>query len=133
MKISHLGDIIKVSDKDIVIEIRTENGCDTCPISFCCTAKSDAIVTIKNNEGQYKKGDEIEVLIDDNVEKLGILLSYVLPSALIFASLVIASVCGVSDTAAAWLSLVCVAVYYAVLLFCRKTIGRICKIELKKR
>ena len=133
MKISHLGNIIKVSDKDIVIKIRTENGCDNCPISFCCTAKSDAIVTIKNNEGQYKKGDEIEVLIDDNVEKLGILLSYVLPSALIFASLVIAGVCGVSDTAAAWLSLVCVAVYYAVLLFCRKTIGRICKIELKKR
>lgn len=133
MKISHLGSVVKVSDKDISVKIRTEDGCDTCPISFCCVAKNEAVVAIKNNNGQYQKNDEVEVLIDDNVEKLGILLSYVLPSVLIFVSLAVVSAYGISDTIAAWVSLACVAVYYAILLICRKKIGKICRIELKKR
>lgn len=132
-RISHIGEIIGFDNNKAVVKIQEHTACSDCALSSCCGAKKSPIVQVFVGEKDFNKGEKVLLSIDDKAEKLGILLSYVLPSIIIFASLFVTKYMQLPDDICAVITILCVVLYYPSLLLFKKKINRQFDIMIRKR
>ena len=132
-QISHLGEIVEFEGDKAVVKIKEQTACSECALSSCCAAKNIPMIKVEADTKNFAKGEEVMLLIDDGAEKLGILLAYVLPSMVIFVSLLITKYMQMPDDFCAAAVILCVALYYPFLLLFKKSINRHCRVAIRKR
>jgi len=122
MPIEHRAILTKKEKDFYVFSLVKKENCKECPIASCCTIKSDKIFTVKKTKcnQNIKIGDEITIQMGKKTEFLGILLSYILPTFIIFASLSVTLLLGMKDENSALICIAMVLIYYLLLLFIKK-------------
>lgn len=129
--IEHRGIISKKNGKTPEIKLKKSDGCEKCPISSCCSTKSTDKVVVEENDEVFSVGDKVVVCVSDKAEKLGVLLSYILPSVILFVSLLAGFASNMTEDYCAYGAIAALSVYYLLLFIFRKKLDNVAKITIK--
>jgi len=129
--VEYNGIVLNAEGGVVKIKICNHGSCEGCPISGCCSAKNGDVISVDTKD-KFEIGDKVTIEIGEKVEKLGVLLSYVLPSIILFVSLLAGFAFRAEDDNCAYISVVSLAVYYLLLAFFRKTLNKMAKVTVKK-
>ncbi len=114
--IEHRAKIIYKNSKTIMVKFIDTDACENCPIAHCCQISSKETIDIPSDlVKKADNGDEILILINENTQKMGILLYYLLPTLIIFVSLIIGKYLQASDEQNILYSFLSLIVYYGML------------------
>ncbi len=129
--IEHSGTVSKKNGKTLEIKLKKSDGCEKCPIFSCCSAKSADKVVVEANDEVFSVGDKVVVCVSDKAEKLGVLLSYILPSVILFVSLLAGFASNMTEDYCAYGAIAALSVYYLLLFVFRKKLNNLAKITIK--
>jgi len=131
--IEHDGIVIKVADRFIIVAIQNQSACATCHSKGACglSEVTQKNITAEKPDTEVKIGDRVIVSASTGNAMLSVLLAYVVPSALILATLTLLVVTGFGEIAAAALSLLTIAAYFIILYLFRDKFAQKIKFKVK--
>ena len=119
-KIKHQATITSVKNGKICLKIN-HNNCASCVIASVCAVKSNKEIELNYDTPQnFDINDRVTLIISPKTEKLGILLLYILPTLIVFASLFIGQYLKVDEVICAVFALAMGGLYFLLLYLCRK-------------
>lgn len=131
--IEHDGIVIKVADTFIIVAIQNQSACAACHSKGACglSEVTQKNITAEKPNENVKIGDRVIVSASTGNAMLSVLLAYIVPSALIIATLMLLVVAGFSEITAATLSLLTIAVYFIFLYLLRDKFAQKIKFKIK--
>lgn len=129
---SRLGTVTSVSDGAVTVCIQQLSACSGCHARQACSSAdcADRYITIPDEGQTFAVGQEVRIEGDDHVGRLAVLISFVIPIALVVASLAIYIALGMSEALSALASLATIGVYFAVVRLFNPSLGRILRLRL---
>lgn len=127
INISHKGIIEKTDDSHLFVRIQRDEGCGNCSAQKKCAigASSDTLITIPvRRDMTFSAGESCTIQMKRRAGVTAVLLAYLIPFILLISVLLIAYSITNNETAAALISISCLAPYYFLLYLMRKTISR---------
>lgn len=131
--IEHDGIVIKIEESSIIVAIQNQSACASCHSKSAC-GLSEVVqknITAERPDVPVAVGDKVIVTASPRNATLSVVFAYILPSVLIIASLALLTLSGTSETVAASLVLLAVAVYFTILYFYRNSFARKIKFKVK--
>lgn len=115
---AQMGRVSAVYPDRVVVTFLQKSACSGCHASSACTMMDQKRreVTVFNPEGLYEVGDSVVVKVNNSVGTKAILLSFVLPLAvLLTVSLLCIQVFALGEVASIGISLAALGLYYFIL------------------
>ena len=131
--IEHDGIVIKVAEDYIIVAIQNLSACASCHSKGACglSEVTQKNITAEKSNTEVKVGDKVIVTASTSNAMLSVLLAYIIPSALIIAMLTLLILSGFSETIAATLSLLTIAIYFLILYLLRNKFAKKIKFKVK--
>lgn len=126
--INHKGKVEHINDSTIVVKIQNQSACAACHARGACSmadVKEKLIDIDRKPNDNYQIGEDVKIVCDQDLGFIAIFWAYVLPTILIFTSIIILLNLGYRETLAGLVSLSILLPYYITLFLFRK--------KLKKR
>ena len=117
--IKHRGKITATGKDHYFVSIITESACSACSVKGVCNVsdmKEEVIEIPKDPDTSYSVGDEVNVIMEKSLGPKAVLLGYIIPFLLLFATLVI-SLGLFKDEGLAGLASVAIVIPYYLLLY----------------
>jgi sigma-E factor negative regulatory protein RseC len=117
--IKHKGKITRTDQHHYFVSIITESACSACSVKGVCNVsdmKEEVIEIPKDPDTSYSVGDEVNVIMEKSLGPKAVLLGYIIPFLLLFATLVI-SLGLFKDEGLAGLASVAIVIPYYLLLY----------------
>jgi positive regulator of sigma E activity len=132
--IGQKGIIEEIIDGTARVAITTYSACANCDSkSSCITGESKStIVDVKVEEGQFHKGEIVEVIMKKTLGLEATLLAYFVPFLVLIISLIIFLKIGLPDTLAGLLAIALLIPYFLILYFFRGILQNKFRFSLKK-
>lgn len=127
-EVSHVGRIVEITPEFTTVEIISESACGSCHAKGLCSlgeSKTKAIQLPTRGWDNYKIGDEVCVTLNATMGHKAVWIAYVIPLAILMATLLILTATGSGELAAGLWAIAAVAVYY----ICIKLFGKRLKNE----
>ena len=133
-KIEHEGIIRRISSETLEVVINSHSACSGCPAKGVCgmAEVKQKIITISKPDGNFQTGDKVMVYASTGNAASAVILAYVVPSVLILAAIFILQKTRHSELYAAITGLGVTALYFLLLYFFRKKIGKRIKFSVTK-
>jgi positive regulator of sigma E activity len=131
--VSHPGIVREVSPGKLTVCISSESACAGCHAKGACTAadKEDKIVDVCTKE-RFEIGDQVKVILRENLGMMAVLLGYVVPLLLVVVVLVVLITLQYSEAKAGVASLLVLVPYYGVLTLFRGRLGKSFSFSVEK-
>ncbi|GHV34064.1 hypothetical protein FACS1894178_0840 [Bacteroidia bacterium] len=116
--LKHEGKIVRIDGGSIFVSILSLSACATCKSKkLCSIAESkEKIIEIKvKNPENYEVNQNVDVKMQENLGLSAVILAYVLPFVVLFASLLIFAKILDNELLAAIISIAATAIYYLVI------------------
>lgn len=116
------------------VNITTFSACTNCDSKSSCLMgeSKTTIVEVKIEEGQFKKGEFVEVIMKKSLGLHATILAYLVPFLILFSSLIIFIKIGLNDSLAGLLAIVLLAPYFLILYLFRGILQKKFRFSLKK-
>ena len=137
-RIEHEGRVTDISEDVISVEIINKSACASCHAKGVCAASEESVrivevpYTISTLVEEYKVGDKVNVVLQPSLGIKAVWICYVIPLAVLLASILVFSKAGMSELATGLWSLEVLAVYYFVVFLFRKRISKIFTFSIYK-
>ena len=119
--VEHSGTVVNVTPTQITVNIVSLSACSGCHAKTFCSAfgQKEKNIIVPNIGQNIKEGDCVNVQMKQSLGMLAVLLAYLVPVAVIIASLLLLSEFAVSEPISAIIVLGILAVYYFILYLFR--------------
>lgn len=123
--IEHEGTVTNKTDHSVTVTITTVSACANCREKGACTMadKKDKTVEIKGNYN-VKKGDQVTVLMRQELGLPALFLGYLLPLVLVIVSLIVMISLSVNEAISGLISISILLPYYIILRIFRRQIDK---------
>ncbi len=124
--IEHQGTVSRIGEASIDVTILAREACSSCAARGACgmgEAKEKTVTVKVDDPNRFRPGETVDVYMARSAGLKSALLAYLAPLAVVLAVLLVLLKTGVSEVAAAGVSLAFLAVYYGLLFVFRKRIG----------
>jgi len=123
--IRHTGIVERIDGETAVVRIAQTSACAACHAAKMCMASESREKRIEARlTAPVQVGQEVDVVVREELGWLAVLLAYVIPFVLLVAAVAALGKAGWSEALAGTGALVAVAVYYAVLRLFRDRLQR---------
>lgn len=123
--ISHTGIVQSINDKSVIVSISSATACSGCHAEGSCslTGKEEKIIEVA---GRYDvtKGDNVTILMNQNMGYSALLLGYLLPLSSVVIMLIILNILNVEELISGLSSLAILIPYYTILFLFRNRINK---------
>lgn len=126
-EISHRGRIVSIEKGMVKVEIVSESACAACHASGLCGMGESRkkIVEVRTpSPGRFELGQDVEVCLARRMGHKAVLLSYVIPLAVLLILILSLQNIGMGELAVGGASLAGVALYYLVLYFLKDSLSK---------
>ena len=131
--IRHTGIVEQVSGNRVVVLIGQTSACAGCHAASMCMASERKEKRIEGTLlDSVQTGDEVEVMVKEQMGWLAVLLAYIVPFVLLVAAVAGFNRLGWSEAQAGTAALASVAIYYVILRLFRNKLQRKFTFEIKK-
>jgi len=137
-RIEHEGRVVSVDKDYIGVEIVNKSACAACHAKGVCGA-SDATVKvvevaqdIMTLTEDYQVGEKVNVVMQSGMGTQAVWLAYVIPLAVLMASILVFHLCGAGEVIMGLGSLGIVALYYLGVYLFRNKISKIFTFSIEK-
>ena len=133
--IQHKAIVERVENDMVIVRVEQQSACAGCHAKgICGESGKERIIEVRTPyASEYRVGDRVIVaLLNNSMGMTSIVWSYLLPLAILLATLVILKALGVEDGLAAVASIVAIAIYYLALYATRKRFERKIKFTIFK-
>ena len=135
--IEHDGKIYNIDENYIFVKILSASACSGCHAkSFCPVSDlKEKIIQInkKDNNSEYKIGDNIIVYMKKSLGKKAVFLGYILPFIILFLSLMSFIFITNNEGLSGLLSLCLLIPYYLIIYFNRDKLNKTFNFQIKKK
>jgi len=124
MHITHRG-IVKGVDKDnVLVQLLDNVHCQTCDLKASCGSVSEEnLLKVKDNTGDYKLYENVQIIMHQNTGMKAVLFGYVLPFIIMMLFLFGGIIVLKSEWQAGLVALISVACYYVILFVFQKKLS----------
>ncbi len=125
-EISHKGKVVSVGKDKVSVQIVSESACSACHAAGLCgvsESKKKIVEVPLYGDRAYSIGQEVEVCLARKMGLKAVLLSYVIPLAILLILVLSLSSVGLGELASGLVSVGGIAVYYLILYFCRNRLA----------
>lgn len=131
--VSHPGIVRDVNPGKLTVCISSESACAGCHAKGACTAsdKEDKIVEVTTSE-RFERGDQVKVILRENLGMVAVLLGYVVPLVLVVAVLIVLVSLQYSEVKAGVASLLILVPYFGILALFRGRLGKSFSFSVEK-
>lgn len=122
-EISHKGRIVSIDKYVTQVEIIQTSACGSCHAKSLCgyaDSKSKIVPVPTNAFAMLNEGDEVELCMKRSMGMKAVWIAYVIPLLVLMVAVLVASACHLPELYTGLCAIVAVAVYYLVILCCRK-------------
>ena len=132
--IRHSGTVTAVDGDSVRVRIEQASACSACRAkSFCASAEAQEKFIDCTADGEsYEIGDQVEVLVREQLGMKAVLLAYVLPFVVIILTLAFLTPY-MSEPVAGIVALTAAAGYFLILALASKKMKKIFTFKLQKR
>lgn len=129
---SRLGTVTAVSDGAVTVCIQQLSACSGCHARQACTSTdcADKYVTIPTEGKSFVVGEQVRIEGDNYVGRLAVLISFVIPIALVVTSLFICTALDMGEALSALASLFTLGLYLLIVRLFDPRLGRILRLRL---
>ncbi len=127
MSVAHQGKITSISNRVIHVNILSVSACSTCSAKRICNLsemKNKQIHIPEPLQHTFQTGDNVLVEIEESNGIQAVILSYILPAVILFASIIGAILFSFSETMSALIGIGCTAIYFGFIYLLRKKINK---------
>jgi positive regulator of sigma E activity len=123
--IQHEGTVKKVENGSVLVSIKTGSACSGCHAESICNlaGQEERIIEVKGNYG-VAQGDRVVVLMKQSVGYKAVVLSYIIPFAIVIAGLIIFNYLSTNEILAGLGSIFLLLPYFLILYLFRSKINR---------
>ena len=123
--IQHEGTVKKVENGSVIVSIKTGSACSGCHAESICNlaGQEERIIEVKGNYG-VAQGDRVIVLMKQSVGYKAVVLSYIIPFAIVIAGLIIFNYLSANEILAGLGSIFLLLPYFLILYLFRSKINR---------
>jgi sigma-E factor negative regulatory protein RseC len=117
--IKHKGKVTGSNEHNYFISIITESACSACSVQGACNVsrmQNETLEIPKGAQTDYHTGDEVNVIMEKSLGPKAVLLGYIFPFLILFATLII-SLNLLKDEGIAGLISVMIVIPYYLLLY----------------
>lgn len=138
-RIEHEGRVIAVDKDYISVEIVSKSACAACHAKGACGASDQAVRVvdiaqdITTLSADYQVGETVNVVMAPSMGTQAVWIAYVIPLAVLMASILVFSLCGAGELTMGIGSLGIVALYYAGVFLFRSKISKIFIFSIEKQ
>jgi len=130
--IQHDGKVRKVDGNSVLVSITSNSACSGCHAEGLCgiSGKEEKIIDIK---GSYNvsPGDSVTVMMEQSTGYKAVVLSYLVPLAIVVASLIVCNILSFNELISGLISISLLAPWYMILYLFRNKINRSFTFTLK--
>ncbi len=130
--IQHDGTVKKVDSNSVVVSIISGSACSGCNAEGICgiSGKEEKTIDIK---GKYNlsPGDQVTILMEQSTGYKAVVLSYLIPLAIVISGLIALNYFSVSELISGLVSISLLVPYFLILYLFRKKINRSFTFTLK--
>ena len=125
-RIQHKGIIKSIEKKMLKVSIISQSACADCHAKGVCNVSDmeEKIIDIKEYEGSYKLGENVNLFYEEKQGFKALFLGYVLPFLLILATLILTSVLTKNELIIGLASISILVPYYVLLFLSKKKIEK---------
>lgn len=123
--ISHPGIIIDITPNFTTVKFTARPACGSCHASGFCNISDDEekIIQIPTTLGNWEIGQEVEVCLKRGMGFKAVWLSYVIPLAVLIATLLLLVSAGVKEWLSGLLAIAAIGIYYLILWLFREKLS----------
>lgn len=124
--IEHKGLIKRISGNTLYIKILSQSACQACHVKGVCSVSEmqEKEVEVRNFNGDFKTGETVNLMMSQSQGYTALLIGYIVPFVLVFLTLLITTLSGMSELKAGLLSLAVLPPYYLIIFLFRNTIRK---------
>ncbi len=122
---SHAGVVTGVKEGLVAVQIESTSACASCAAHAKCgfaESKNKTVEIPTEDWRDYRRGDTVEVKIDESRGMLAVWIAYVLPALLLIVDIVGLSVAGLPEWAVVLSSFAVLGLYVAILYASRRKV-----------
>lgn len=130
--IQHKGTVVRVKKGSVFVSITSEAACSGCHAESICNlaGHEEKIIDVKGNYN-VSPGDEVSVLMKQTAGYKAVIISYLIPVALLIGALILFNYLPVNEIIAGLGSILLLVLYFLLLYFFRSRINRSFTFTLK--
>lgn len=116
--ISHPGKVVAIEGDTVKVAVKQTSACAGCHANKACLAsdaRSNRLITAKVPQGRFEVGEEVQVTISKSLGRRAVMLSYIYPTLLVLAALVVGHMAHVPDLVMALLAPALAGLYFLAL------------------
>ncbi len=132
--IEHKGIVKNITGKSLIVSIMSTAACLSCSAKGICNVSDieEKEIKIKNYEGTYEVGEEVNVFYKQVLGFRALFLGYVLPFLIIFVTLIISLIITKHEGLAGLIALFSLVPYYIILYLRKDKINEKFSFSVKK-
>lgn len=136
--VSHDGRVVEIGEETMSVEIVSQSACAACHARTACAISDEKIKVIEVPLDVHlmtaglNVGDPVRVILKPTLGLKAVWLAYVVPLALLLASILIFSICGVKEIYVGLFSVIVVIFYYLVLSLFRNRLAKVFTFTVEK-
>ena len=133
-KIEHLGRIQKISGDTIKVNLVNVSACSSCHVKGACSVSDvdNKVIEVANPGGNFRQGDQIQVVFKESQGVKALFLGYILPFALLMIVLIITWTLTGNELSTALIALGSLIPYYLGLTLFRKKLAETFTFKVRK-
>jgi sigma-E factor negative regulatory protein RseC len=131
--IEHEGIVEDVLPKMVKVRIVNESACASCHAKGACTAADmqDKLIDVFTSDEPIQIGQKVMLMGKSSLAPLAVILAYVLPTALLFATLFLTYLITRNDQLAGALALLVLVPYFTVIYFLKNKLQKTFSFTIK--
>lgn len=135
-EISHKGRVVEVGPSVTTVSIVSESACSACHASTLCSIsgmkeKMIEVPTVPSDN--FRSGDEVDVMLAASMGMKAVVISYVLPLAVLLALVLTLPLAGLGEVATGVCAVAGAALYYFVVWLFRDSLSKDYAFYIKRR
>jgi len=132
--IEHKGLIERINGNSLYVKILSQSACQACHAKGACSLSEsrEKEVEVQNYKGEYKIGESVRLVMSRSNGYSALLIGYVIPFLLVFLTLIITTLSGMTELKAGLLSLVVLFPYYLIIYLSRNNIRKKFEFSVRK-
>lgn len=132
--IEHPGIIESISPQKLRIRFTSVSACAACHAKGACSAADiqEKSVEVDKTPGDFSLGETVNIILAPSQGFEALLIGYVYPFLLVFASLIILTLSEISELKAGLISLALLVPYYLIVYSLRKKINKKFQFSIRK-
>lgn len=138
VRVTHEGVITSIGENSIQVEIINKSACAECHAKGVCSASDektkvvDVPLTIGNMSAHYEVGDKVLVTLASSLGFKAVIYAYGVPLVLLLVTMLVSSLCGLSELYVGLTGIGVVLFYYLVLAFFKNRLTRVFTFSIQK-